>query len=123
MLSEADCLALERGVPLDKDGALYSAPARLKILRRCRLSDIYSELSEYEKKRLRRHENDFVTVGTVTITEGKKHQVRKMLLAVGGRVIYLRRIAFGPLALGDLPLGALRPLTEEEASALTFFTK
>ena len=43
-----------------------------------------------------------------------------MLLAVGGYVIYLRRIAFGPLSLGSLPLGALRPLTEEEISALLF---
>ena len=57
-------------------------------------------------------------VGTLTVTEGKKHQVRKMLLAVGGRVMLLRRIAFGPLSLGDLPLGAIRPLTKGERTAI-----
>lgn len=116
-LSKENMRALETGVPLGKGGAL-SAPARLYILRECPLSSIKDALSEYEKKRYRRHEADPVTVGTLTVTEGKKHQIRKMLLSVGGRVIYLRRIAFGPLALGSLPRGALRELTEQEKQAL-----
>ena len=115
-LTEADARALESGVPIG-DG-LASAPARLQILRECPLSEVRDELSEYERKRYRRHEGDPVTVGLLTITEGKKHQVRKMLLAVRGRVIYLRRVSFGPLSLGDLPLGALRTLTEAETEAL-----
>ncbi len=115
-LSEADAHALENGVPLG-DG-LTSAPAKLRILRECPLTEVRDVLSEYEKKRYRRHGEDPVTVGLLTVTEGKKHQVRKMLLAVRGRVIYLRRIAFGPLSLGDLPRGALRHLTEEEVKAL-----
>ena len=117
-LSEECRAALEEGVFLDREQTVRTAPARLRILKEALVSDILSELSEYEQKRLRRHGQDAVTVGELTITEGKKHQVRKMLLSVGGRVLYLKRIAFGPLVLGDLPLGALRPLTEAEISSL-----
>ncbi|MBP3592117.1 MAG: rRNA pseudouridine synthase [Clostridia bacterium] len=118
-LTDEDRQALENGVFIDLDKTVRTAKAKLCVLKECPLSELRSELSEYEQKRLRGHEGDMVTVGTLTITEGKKHQVRKMLLAVGGRVIYLKRIAFGPLSLGDLPLGALRPLTKEEIAALT----
>ena len=118
-LGDKDRQALEEGVFIDPEKKMRTAKAKLCVLKECPLSDLRSELSEYEQKRLRGHEGDTVTVGTLTITEGKKHQVRKMLLTVGGRVIYLKRIAFGPLLLGDLPLGALRPLTKEEIAALT----
>ena len=112
--------ALESGVPIDGEGTL-SAPARLSVLRECPFSEIAAELSLYEQKRYRNHRGDAVTVGELTVTEGKKHQVRKMLLAVGGRVMLLRRVAFGPLSLGDLPVGALRPLTSREEAALLSF--
>lgn len=50
----------------------------------------------------------------LTIREGKYHQVKKMFLATGKKVIYLKRVAMGPLTLGELPTGAYRPLTQEE---------
>jgi pseudouridine synthase len=50
----------------------------------------------------------------VVITEGKYHQVRSMLAGVGHPVITLQRIAFGEIKLGDLPVGAVRELTEAE---------
>jgi len=56
--------------------------------------------------------------GLVTIHEGKYHQVRRMFAALGKRVVYLKRIAMGPLRLGELPRGEVRPLTAEEAAAL-----
>lgn len=117
-LSAEDQARLESGVSL-AETQIVTAPARLSVLRECPLSEIKAELSENEQKKYRRHENDPITIGLLTVTEGKKHQVRKMLLAVGGRVILLRRVSFGPLLLGDLPLGALRPLTEEERAALS----
>ena len=55
----------------------------------------------------------------VTITEGKKHQVKKMALAVGLRVVYLERLKIAGLSLDEsLPRGEFRPLTEEEIRAL-----
>ena len=52
------------------------------------------------------------------IHEGRKRQVRRMCEAVGHPVRSLRRVAFGPLALGDLPEGAHRRLSEAEVRRL-----
>ena len=54
----------------------------------------------------------------ITIREGRKHQVKRMLEAVGHPVIKLLRIKMGPLALGNLEPGEYRFLTDREANAL-----
>jgi 23S rRNA pseudouridine2605 synthase len=54
----------------------------------------------------------------LTIREGRKRQVRRMCEAVGHPVLALRRVGFGPLALGDLPTGAHRRLTAAEVERL-----
>lgn len=54
----------------------------------------------------------------VTVVEGRKHQVRDMLAAVGHPVQRLRRIRYGGVDLGDLPPGGLRPLTRPEVARL-----
>jgi 23S rRNA pseudouridine2605 synthase len=54
----------------------------------------------------------------LTFTEGRKHEVKRYCEALGHRVRRLRRIAFGPIRLGDLPRGAVRPLTAREVAAL-----
>ncbi|HOX28372.1 MAG TPA: pseudouridine synthase [bacterium] len=51
----------------------------------------------------------------ISIREGRKRQVRRMFLAVGHRVIRLRRIAIGKLKLGELKIGKWKVLTEREA--------
>jgi 16S rRNA pseudouridine516 synthase len=54
----------------------------------------------------------------VTITEGRYHQVRRMFAAVGHHVTALHRLAVGTIALGDLPEGAWRVLTNAERASL-----
>lgn len=54
----------------------------------------------------------------ITIHEGRNRQVRRMCEAAGMTVTRLKRIKEGSLALGDLPLGKWRYLTEEEISSL-----
>jgi pseudouridine synthase len=54
----------------------------------------------------------------LTFTEGRKHEVKRYCEALGHRVGRLRRVAFGPIQLGDLPRGACRPLTARELAAL-----
>lgn len=57
---------------------------------------------------------------TLTITEGKFHQVKRMLHAVGNEVVYLKRIRMGSLMLdAELPKGSYRRLTEEEVAKLS----
>ena len=55
---------------------------------------------------------------SVTIREGRKHQVKKMLLAIHHRVLALHRDTFGPLHLTGVKEGEWRLLTEEEVAAL-----
>lgn len=59
----------------------------------------------------------------LAIAEGKFHQVKKMFLAAGKKVTYLKRISMGPLVLDDtLAAGAYRPLEPDElASLLQYF--
>ena len=47
-------------------------------------------------------------VALVQVTEGKYHQVRRMMASRGLPVSYLKRIAEGGIVLGDLPLGECR---------------
>ena len=54
----------------------------------------------------------------ITVTEGKYHQVRRMMASRGMTVTYLERQSEGNLTLGDLPRGQVRVLTEEEIADL-----
>ncbi|WP_433743838.1 pseudouridine synthase [Falsibacillus pallidus] len=93
-VTEEDVKAFAGGVTLD-DG-YHTKPGILKILKSGITSDI-----------------------ELTITEGKFHQVKRMFESVGKRVIYLKRISMGPIALDeDLELGEYRELTDEEVEKL-----
>ncbi|MBM3501931.1 MAG: rRNA pseudouridine synthase, partial [Armatimonadetes bacterium] len=88
--------ALERlteGLRLE-DG--MTAPARVKVHR-----------SSLQGSRLK-----------ITLREGRKNQVKRMFAAVGHPVRSLRRVAFGSLHLGHMPVGALRALRPTEVAAL-----
>ena len=54
----------------------------------------------------------------LTIHEGRNRQVKRMCAAVGHPVRSLERVAFGPLALGDLAPGRHRRLTAAEVERL-----
>lgn len=90
-LSEPDIRKLENGVDIG-EGEL-TLPARVEIAEGTRIF--------------------------LTITEGKFHQVKRMLRAVGNEVISLRRIAMGGLKLDSgLASGAYRELSEEEIAGI-----
>jgi 23S rRNA pseudouridine2605 synthase len=55
---------------------------------------------------------------SITMHEGRKRQVRRMLANLGYRVLALRRIRMGSLYLGNLREGAIRELIPEEVRAL-----
>ena len=54
----------------------------------------------------------------VVIHEGRNHIVRRMLEAVGHPVIALARPQVGPVKVGDLRPGKMRPLNKREVAAL-----
>ncbi len=55
----------------------------------------------------------------MTIVEGRNRQVRRMIEAVGSKVLKLVRTAIGPIRIADLPIGKWRALTPEEVRLLT----
>lgn len=58
------------------------------------------------------------TVFEITITEGRNRQVRRMVEALGAKVLTLTRVAIGPVPMGDLAIGTTRELTDEEVRTL-----
>jgi pseudouridine synthase len=54
----------------------------------------------------------------MTITEGRNRQVRRMLEAVGSKVLKLVRTSIGPIRIGDLAIGKWRKLTDDEVKTL-----
>lgn len=67
--------------------------------------------------------SDNLSRATVTISEGKFHQVKKMFLCVGVKVTYLKRIRFGEFVLDEaLVPGEYRELNEAELELVkTYF--
>src|SRR5437764_12177382 len=59
------------------------------------------------------------TVFEITLTEGRNRQVRRMVEALGAKVLKLVRVAIGPLRIGDLQIGKVRELTPDEVRTLT----
>ncbi len=59
------------------------------------------------------------TEGTITLTEGKYHQIKRMFEYANSKVIFLERLSFGGVQLDDrLQRGEWRMLTEDEENTL-----
>jgi len=54
----------------------------------------------------------------LTLHEGRNREIRRMLDALDAKIRYLRRLAFGPVELGDLPEGEWRALGRPEVASL-----
>ncbi len=92
-----------------------TAPASVEIIGSVTLGETADLLPPEYASLARKKPNKTVTVGRVTITEGKKHQVKRMVAYTGGKVIYLKRLAMGGLALDEsLERGSYRALTKHE---------
>ena len=98
LLASREVKSLRDGVKLD-DGV--TAPADVEVVR--------STKGTHDSGRAELR---------VVIREGRHRQVRRMLEAVGHKVLALRRTGFGPLRLGRLKPGGWRLLSEGEIQAL-----
>lgn len=58
------------------------------------------------------------SVLSITITEGRNRQVRRMCSKVGFEVVRLQRTGIGPVNMGKLSAGAFRPLSKKELDSL-----
>ena len=91
--SEEDLKQLRRGIRLE-DG--MAAPARARVIEKLR-------------------KNAWVEI---EVQEGRKREVRRMFEALGFLIEKLIRIAVGPISLGTLGQGELRPLNPKEIVSL-----
>jgi 23S rRNA pseudouridine2605 synthase len=62
------------------------------------------------------HKNS--TTLDMVLDEGRNREVRRILARVGHKVMRLKRVAIGPLKLGELPPGHFRPLSHREVREL-----
>jgi 23S rRNA pseudouridine2605 synthase len=85
-------LRLSRGIPLD---GRRTGPATVRIVRRA--------------------DNSWIEI---TIGEGRNRQVRRMFEAIGHPVQRLRRMGYGGIGLGRLPVGHVRELSHAEVGQL-----
>jgi len=92
-INEKDIQKIREGLTLD-DGP--TAPAEMKVLECNKNSSIVE----------------------ITIHQGRKRQVRRMLKHIGHPVRTLERISFGGITAQDLPLGTYRPLKDGEVEML-----
>ena len=54
--------------------------------------------------------------GYITLTEGKYHEIKRLFGARKNKIVFLQRVSFSAITLGDLPEGEWRYLTDEEES-------
>lgn len=79
---------------------LSDGPTRPAVVKRIRDSGKYSHIE-------------------IRITEGRNRQVRRMIEAVGSKVLKLVRTAIGPIEIAGLTIGQWRPLSEREIALLS----
>lgn len=117
---------LENGIFLGDDEKVTS-PAKIEIVQSGRYEELEEQIPPYSYNSSNMKNSNYiqmVTSGYITITEGKKHQVKRMLKAVGCYVIYLKRVQIGELELDKkLQLGDYRELTKDEVENITPFMK
>lgn len=113
-LTEEDFRQMEQGVVLCGSEAV-SKRARAEFLRYETVGENISLLPELKRNHFLKNPGRPVTVGRLWLTEGRKHEVKLMVKAVGGHVFYLKRFSMAQLLLDEtLAPGQYRSLTAEE---------
>ncbi len=113
-ITEAQFREMEQGVVLCGSNAV-SKPARSEFLGYETVGQNVALLPEDKRNHFLKNPGRPVTVGRLWLTEGRKHEVKLMVKAVGAHVFFLQRFSIGGLSLDpDLQPGQYRPLTREE---------
>ena len=111
----ADKIArLEQGVLLNGDTE-YTAPAKITVTGRSTLGETMPQLHPEVQDKSRHNPMDRpVTFGTITITQGKYRQIRRMMKAVRCLVLQLRRVSVDSIVLDpNLAPGAWKEIQVE----------
>ncbi|MGV8983263.1 pseudouridine synthase [Clostridium sp.] len=118
-LDEENMKQLEQGIYINK-GEILTKPAKIEVQERGMYKDLKQEMPIENLYNIdSNHYNQPVVSGYLTISEGRKHQVKRMLKAIGCYVVYLKRVSIGGLMLDEsLEKGEYRSLTQVEIQKL-----
>lgn len=117
-LGAGELAQLREGVHL-KGVPEPTRPARVEVLQTAKLRDISEPLFENRRGLLEECPDAPAVELRLWLTEGKRHQVKRMLETVGCTVVWLRRESFAGIRLDEtLRPGAHRPLTVAERALL-----
>ena len=117
-LEEANFARMAAGVVLEGTG-VTSLPARAWPEGYSTIGACEALLPPKKHNHLMKNPGRPVTAGWIALREGRKHQVKLMVKAVGGHVFTLRRVSIGTLRLDpQLPPGGYRALTPDELALL-----
>ena len=117
-LEQGDFDRMAAGVVLEGT-ELRTLPARAWLAGYSTIGACEALLPPKKHNHLMKNPHRPVTEGYLALREGKKHQVKLMVKAVGGHVFTLKRLSLGSLSLDPaLAPGEFRPLTETETAAL-----
>ena len=128
-LGERQLNALREGVMLTRaleDGSLIeegmTQPAQVKVLAGASAKTACAQLEQsraaMQAKRSGERSGRIAQVLEITVHEGRYHQIKRMIEAVGAIVVALHRTTFGPITLGNLKTGSWRVLDDDEVALL-----
>ncbi len=114
---------LESG--LDIGNNIMTKPAQFRLISSGLYSDLSVEIGVSKMKRIKTppvHQTAFL--GELVITEGKKHQVKRMMRAINCPIVYLKRTAIGGLAIPkDLSIGSAQSLSTSDLDSCFIYSK
>lgn len=118
-LDEANQEKLRNGISIGENEKI-TKPATLELVKSGLYQDLKTEIYSPIINQLNMHPTEQpVVAGYLTISEGRKHQVKRMLKAAGCYIIYLKRVSIGAVSLDpSLEKGTYRRLTQEEVDSL-----
>lgn len=105
-LTQEKIATLENGMNIGDD--ITTKPASIHLIKSGLYSDLSREIGLEKMKKIKRQpDNQVAFLGEIIITEGKKHQVKRMLRGISCPIIYLNRVAIGNYKLPNtLALGS-----------------
>lgn len=96
---------LETGINIGDD--IVTKPASVRIIKSGLYKDLSQEIGIEKMKKIKKQpDKQTAFIGEIIISEGKKHQVKRMLRGVHCPIIYLKRIAIGDYLLPNISSGA-----------------
>ena len=115
-IDEAKIKLLENGIVM---AGLTAKPAVFHMEKVYRIRELESFMPQLRRERYMKNPDGPAFTAYLTVCEGKKHEVKRMLETVGCRIFYLRRVRIGSLWLdSSLHQGEYRRLTDEEVDML-----